>query len=191
MERAWVKVLRSDGEGIGEAVYNDGNYADVVGIIGTPFRTPTGPTTFKTLDRDFDVTWEHTQVIEKLEGNAGGDPVLVTLEPAIPIGAPAADRVVTLDHNSRDYARATEAVVRATEALRGDNEYVDADDRDQRVAELEAGSRLLRAVRVRLDAIEVLLIAALKYLAKKFAEQAIGVLASAAIAALLALLRAF
>ena len=50
MALCWVKVVRSDGGGISDSVYVDGNYADIAGAIGTPFRTETGQNTFETLD---------------------------------------------------------------------------------------------------------------------------------------------
>jgi hypothetical protein len=103
---------------------------------------------------------------------------------------PASDRVVTLNHNAPEYKQATEVLPQIIELVRGDNEYGDADpeDKEQRLAELEAGGRLLKAPRARLEPIKALLLPALKYLAKKFADTTIGLLASKALAALLALL---
>jgi len=83
MALCWVKVLRSDGGGISDAVYVDGNYADIAGAIGTPFRTETGQNTFETLDANQLVTWQKTLVIKKPPGNAGANPVVVTLDPAV------------------------------------------------------------------------------------------------------------
>jgi hypothetical protein len=83
MALCWVKVLRSDGGGISDSVYVDGNYVDIAGAIGTPFRTETGLNTFETLDPNQIVTWQKTVVIKKLPGNEGADPVLVTLDPAV------------------------------------------------------------------------------------------------------------
>ena len=83
MALCWVKVLRSDGGGISDPVYVDGNYVDIAGAIGTPFRTETGLNTFETLDPNQIVTWQKTLVIKKPPGNEGGDSVLVTLDPAV------------------------------------------------------------------------------------------------------------
>lgn len=88
MALCWVKVLRSDGGGIGDRVYVDGNYVDIAGAVGTPFRTETGLNTFETLGADSAVTWQKTQVIARPSDNSGANPVPVTLSPAAP-GAPA------------------------------------------------------------------------------------------------------
>jgi hypothetical protein len=83
MALCWVKVVRSDGGGISDSVYVDGNYVDIAGAIGTPFRTETGLNTFETLDSNEIVTWQKTVVIKKLPDNEGANPVLVTLDPAV------------------------------------------------------------------------------------------------------------
>jgi hypothetical protein len=83
MALCWVKVVRSDGGGISDSVYVDGNYVDIAGAIGTPFRTETGLNTFETLDPSEIVTWQKTVVIKKLPDNEGANPVLVTLDPAV------------------------------------------------------------------------------------------------------------
>ena len=83
MALCWVKVVRSDGGGVSDSVYVDGNYVDIAGAIGTPFRTETGLNTFETLDADLTVTWQKTTVIKKPPGNEGADPVVVTLDPTV------------------------------------------------------------------------------------------------------------
>jgi hypothetical protein len=88
MALSWVKVVRSDGGGIGDWIYVDGNYVDIAGAIGTPFRTETGQNTFETLGPGLLVTWRKTQVIDHPDGNAGGNPLLVTLDP-VPLEANA------------------------------------------------------------------------------------------------------
>jgi hypothetical protein len=102
---------------------------------------------------------------------------------------PASDRFVTIDHNSTEYKETEEALKATIEAVRGNNEYgeSDPDDREQRLAELEAGITLLRPLRVALEKIRSVLLPPLKYLGKKFADNAIGALASAAVGALLLL----
>jgi hypothetical protein len=79
MALCWV--VRSDGSGVGTPVYVDGNYIDIAGAIGTPFRTETGMNTFETIDTGLIVTWQKTSVIITAPDNAGSNPVLVTLNP--------------------------------------------------------------------------------------------------------------
>lgn len=106
--------------------------------------------------------------------------------------APASDRYVELDHNSREYQEATEAVERVIERVRSDNEYsaTDPEDKEQRLAELEAGSTLLKSVRVRVTAVTAVLLSPLMYLAAKFLDTAVGEAASAALNFVKALLGA-
>lgn len=98
-------------------------------------------------------------------------------------GVPASDRYVRLDHNSPAYTQTVAALEAVVEAVRRDNEYgsADPDDRDQRIAELEAGKRLLQEVRVRVDAAHALFVGTLGYLAVKFADAAIGNMANEAL----------
>jgi hypothetical protein len=83
MALCWVKVLRRDDGGISDSVYVDGNYVDIAGAIGTPFRTETGLNTFETLDAGLAVTWQKTTVIKKPPDNEGANPVVVILDPAV------------------------------------------------------------------------------------------------------------
>lgn len=101
----------------------------------------------------------------------------------------APDRYVAIDHSSSNFKVAEAALMKALEAVRGNNVYADAEpeDHEQRVAELESGHRLLKAVRVRVEPIKILLGKALRWLAEKFAESAVGIVAAAALAALAAL----
>ena len=85
MALSWVKVVRSDSAGVGEPVYVNGNYVDIAGAIGTPFRTETGQDTFETLGPGLVVTWRKTQIIDKPPENAGGNAVPVILDP-VPLG---------------------------------------------------------------------------------------------------------
>jgi hypothetical protein len=100
------------------------------------------------------------------------------------IAVPASDRVVTLDDNAPDYKQSMEVLAQTIEAVRVDNQ---AEDREERLAELEAGKRLLQAPRARLEAIRATLIAALKDLMKETRSEAIKTLAKAALAAFVAL----
>lgn len=103
---------------------------------------------------------------------------------------PASDRYVELDHNSPEFREATEAVRAVIERVRSDNEYnaTDPEDKQQRLAELEAGSTLLKSIRVRAAAVTAVLVPPLRYLAKKFLDTAIGKAASIAVTAVMKLL---
>jgi hypothetical protein len=110
-----------------------------------------------------------------------------TTEPGpdfLPLAVPAADRTVTLNHNAPDYAEAMRALENVEQVVQQANDYDDPDDKEQRVAELSAGRRLLKATRVRAEAVLAVLYRALSYLAKKFVDVAIGAAATAALALL-------
>jgi len=96
--------------------------------------------------------------------------------------APAANRYVDLDHNSAEYREAVEAGEAVIEALRASNTYAEQDpaDRDQRLGELEAGYRLIKAARVNPTTVKMILGGVLAYLATKFADEPIGELAKVA-----------
>ena len=91
---------------------------------------------------------------------------------------PAADRIVTPDHNSTEYTEAITAVEKAIKAVKDTNNYADADDQEQRIAELEAGTLLLKSPRFRLQALNEVLLKCLTYLAKQFVNALIGILAA-------------
>jgi hypothetical protein len=101
---------------------------------------------------------------------------------------PASDRIVRLDHNSAAYAEAIEALARLEYALTTTNEYEDTEERDQLVAEVSAGKRLLQAVRARVSAVAEVLGKGLRYLAKKFVDSGIGKAAGFAWEAIMRLL---
>jgi hypothetical protein len=65
METSWVNVKRSDGHGVGNKVYVNGNYADTAGFVGTPFEVETGDDIFETLDSNKKVDWRTRQTIEQ------------------------------------------------------------------------------------------------------------------------------
>ncbi len=94
---------------------------------------------------------------------------------------PASDRVVFLNHNEQPYQELVEALTEMEMALVGANDYEDLEDKEQRIAEISAGQRLLAAPRVRLEALLATIGEALIYLAKKFMDSAIGQAASWAI----------
>jgi hypothetical protein len=97
---------------------------------------------------------------------------------------PASDRTVPLDHNSPDYLETVRALENIEQAVQQSNDYPDQEDKEQRVAELSAGRRLLQAVRARGEVIIALLYRCLLYIAKKFADVAIGALAIGTLALL-------
>jgi len=102
--------------------------------------------------------------------------------------APAADRVVTFDHNSKAYRDAIESLNKVRDAVAHSNEYNDVDDKVQRLSELDASSSLLSATRGRLAVFQELTIKCLTYLAKKFLDNAVSLIIKAALAAFAALL---
>jgi hypothetical protein len=79
MADAWVRVVRSDGGGIGDAVFVDGNSVDPAGAIDTPFVVDTGQHTFETVDAG--VTWQTTQTIDPPPGDSQNSPAVVVLAP--------------------------------------------------------------------------------------------------------------
>lgn len=96
---------------------------------------------------------------------------------------PAADRVVDLTHNSAQLSDLADALEKLAEALRHANDYEDKEDRQQRIAEVEATKRLMRAPRVQERALAFIKVC-LTYLAKKFADVGIGKIATVVIAKL-------
>jgi hypothetical protein len=92
----------------------------------------------------------------------------------IALNVPASDRIVTLDHNSEAYIQATEGLDKLVEALEQVNDYPDAEDKEEKLAELSAGRRLLRAVKVRYAAIAAVLGPPLVWLSEKFAGGLVG-----------------
>jgi len=57
---------------------------------------------------------------------------------------PASDRVVLLNHNSKEYTDADEAMERLEKAIREANDFEDLDEKEQREAEVSAARRLLK-----------------------------------------------
>lgn len=93
---------------------------------------------------------------------------------------PASDRIVAVNDNSRGYRETVDALEKLEQTLTDVNDYPDPEDREQRVAEISAGRRLLRSTRVRISALVSVLGPALTYLAIKFGDQAIGQIAKSA-----------
>jgi protein-tyrosine-phosphatase len=86
---------------------------------------------------------------------------------------PAADRFVKLDHNSAAYHEAIKSLEDLEKTLHEANDYPDPEDKDQRIAEISAAQRLLKAIRVRVAAVVELVGAGLRYLASHFIGTAI------------------
>lgn len=102
--------------------------------------------------------------------------------------APAADRIVPINHNEIPYKELLEALDKVKATLQGTNDYDDPEDKEQRIAELLAGRLLLEPTRGRLTAILATLGDVLRYLAKRFVDTAIGRIATLAIEKLVALI---
>jgi hypothetical protein len=100
--------------------------------------------------------------------------------------APASDRIVTLDHNSRDYKETIDKIDKVVHEIESTNDIGDIppDEFEARKTELSAGRRLLDATKVRLAAIRDGLYSILTWFASKFADKSAGELASAATKAL-------
>jgi hypothetical protein len=84
------------------------------------------------------------------------------------VEVPASDRIVPLDHNSVSYEEAVRAVDWLEELVRQANDYDDVEEKDQGIAELSAGRRLLQAVRVRIAAVAQVLAAPVRALTVRF-----------------------
>jgi hypothetical protein len=94
-----------------------------------------------------------------------------------PSHVPASDRIVTLDHNSEAYRETIEQLDRLVEVLEQVNDYPDIEDKEQRIAELSAGRRMLQSARVRCAAVAAVLGPPLAWLTEKFAGGLIGQIA--------------
>lgn len=101
---------------------------------------------------------------------------------------PAADRLVTLDHNSSAYQSAVTSLDEVTKATVGSNELGSnvPTEKERVVAELEAGRHLLKARQIRVQAALQLLLPALRWIGDHAGGTIVGALVTAAIAALAA-----
>jgi hypothetical protein len=70
---------------------------------------------------------------------------------------PASDRVVSLNHNSEQYAETVDAAEQLETAIQQANDFPDIEEKEQRVAEVSAVRRLLQAARVRIEPVISLL----------------------------------
>jgi len=90
--------------------------------------------------------------------------------------APASDRVVSFNDNMPDYFAAASALEHLVDVVRESNSYREADphDQDRRLAELEAGQRLLKSKWISLHVLRATLLSTLGYLAIQFVNAPIG-----------------
>ncbi|MCA1514564.1 hypothetical protein [Bradyrhizobium sp. NBAIM01] len=92
---------------------------------------------------------------------------------------PASDRVVSLGHNSPEQQQALEKLDELVAAVKETNDFPgEPEEREQIVAELSAGRRLLEAARVRVAAVRETLGPALKWISEKAGGAVIGKLAA-------------
>jgi len=94
---------------------------------------------------------------------------------------PAADRIVSLGHNSREQKQGIEKVDAVIEAVTQANDLdIESDEKEQILAELSAARRLLEASKVRLSALAANLQPSLRWIIEKAAGSIVGKVASAA-----------
>lgn len=105
------------------------------------------------------------------------------------VAVPASDREVPLNHNSKEYREAVDAVDEVIAQVSGDNEYGDKfpEEKAALVSALKAGRSLLDGAKVRVAAIYSTLLPALKFVAEHWLKATIATLAAAAIAKLMSL----
>ena len=96
---------------------------------------------------------------------------------------PTSDRIVTLDHNSDSFLHATAALEETLACLRGNNE-MDADDKARIELELDSGLKMIKAAKIRIHAVRVMLVGALKWLVDRFASAVVGIAAAKALPAI-------
>lgn len=101
--------------------------------------------------------------------------------------APASDRLVRLDHNASSYTETLSAIGNVEDAVVGNNELEEL-DRERLIFELRSGKLLMEAQTARIEALQEVLVKCLKWLAAQFAEQTVGIAASAALMLLLRLI---
>jgi hypothetical protein len=91
---------------------------------------------------------------------------------------PASDRSVSLGHNSPEQRQAIEKIDRLVEAVTQANDLPGTpEDKEQILAELSAGRKLLEATKVRVAAVRATLQPALRWILEKGAAAAVGKMA--------------
>lgn len=103
------------------------------------------------------------------------------------VAIPASDRIVSLDHNSKHYGDAIEAInITAQEVTKSNS--MDAETKERIRAELKAGTELLAPKTVKVPNLKVVLLVPLLWLVDEFAGTAIGPIAQRAIDAIITLI---
>lgn len=110
------------------------------------------------------------------------------IEQRFGVPIPAADRVVSLDHNSKAYVVADEAMESLEKAIREANDFQDPLEKEQREAEVSAARRLLKAAKIRLEPLASLLKPILVQFTTKVKDNLIATAATLASGALITLL---
>lgn len=87
------------------------------------------------------------------------------------------ERIVTLDHTNPQYKELMAALHRLETALRAINDYPAPDQQERHVAEVSAGTDLLRSNSVRIGAVWHVLRPPLQWIIKHFADKELGTLA--------------
>jgi hypothetical protein len=91
---------------------------------------------------------------------------------------PAADRTVSIGHNSPEQKQALEKIDELVEAVKRANDLPGTpEEREQIVAELSAGRKLLEATKIRVAAVQATLQPALRWILEKAGGAVIGKLA--------------
>jgi hypothetical protein len=91
---------------------------------------------------------------------------------------PAADRSVSLNHNSKEYTETIEAAEEVEKTIREANDFPDLQEKEQRIAEVSAVRRLLQALRVRVEPIIVLLKPLVEQAKTKLKDTVVGLAVS-------------
>jgi hypothetical protein len=97
---------------------------------------------------------------------------------------PASDRTVTINHNSREYADADEAMAQLEKAIHEANDFDDPAEKEQHEAQISAARRLIQSARVRVDLVVDLIKPTVVQYAMKVKD---GIVANAANATVTAL----
>ncbi|MBD7992831.1 hypothetical protein H9643_18810 [Ochrobactrum sp. Sa2BUA5] len=99
---------------------------------------------------------------------------------------PASDRIVHINHNQPEFIEISDLLKSVEEDIRGIND-ADAEIQDRALSELRAANEIIHAQSARYDVLKALLFGCLKWLAIKFADNAVSI----AITTLLGLVTAF
>jgi hypothetical protein len=100
------------------------------------------------------------------------------------IAVPASDRIVKINHNSTEYKKIVDGLSEVSEAARTSNSLSleNVDEKDQHIAEIEAGKKLMEAPQADARLVDRLVIPALKWILAKAAETVLNNIVTALIA---------